>query len=392
MKYSFDEIIDRSATHSMKWDVKDGQLPMWVADMDFRCAPAIQQAFQKRLDNGVFGYTLIEDEWYQAYIDWWKRRHHFTIEKDWLMFVTGVVPAISSAVRKFTTPNENVVIQTPVYNIFFNSIINNGARVLESPLKYDGQHYEMDLEDLERKFADPQTTLMILCNPHNPVGRIWNREELAAVGRLAKKYHVTVISDEIHCDLCDPGYEYVPFASVDEVCRNVSITCIAPTKAFNIAGIQTAAIFAADENLRHKINRAINTDEVAEPNVLAAEAPVAAFNDSEEWLDELRAYLLKNKTYVRQYIHDNLPYLKVIDSHATYLLWIDCSAVTDDGTALKEYLAEEAGLLLSEGEEYGLCGKPFVRLNTATCFSRIEEGMKRLHQGMESYRSRRICI
>lgn len=385
LNYNFDEIVSRKNTHSMKWDVQENQLPMWVADMDFKCAPAIQRAFENRLANGVFGYTLIEEPWYQAYINWWDRRHHFHIEKDWLMFCTGVVPAISSMVRKLTTPNENVVIQTPVYNIFFNSIINNGARVLESPLKYDGNEYEMDFEDLEEKFANPQTTLMILCNPHNPVGKIWSREELAKVGALAKKYHVTIISDEIHCDLTDPGFEYVPFASVDETCKEVSVTCVAPTKAFNIAGIQTAAIFAADPFLRHKVNRGINTDEVAEPNVLAAIAPVAAFNESEQWLDELREYLFENKQAVREFVKKEIPQLKVLDSNATYLLWIDCSAITSDATELKDYLADTVGLVLSEGEEYGLCGKAFLRLNTATCRSRIEDGLQRLKKGIEQF-------
>ena len=385
MKYDFDLPVSRENTLSMKWDVGEGVLPMWVADMDFHCAPAIREAMSRRLENGVFGYTLIGDEWYDAYIRWWQRRHHFTIEREWLMFVTGVVPAISSAVRKLTTPNENVVIQTPVYNIFFNSIINNGARVLENPLKYDGEKYEIDFEDLERKLADPQTTLMILCNPHNPVGKIWDRETLAEIGRLAEKHHVTVISDEIHCDLCDPGCEYVPFASVNEICRNVSITCIAPTKAFNLAGLQTAAIYSANENLRHKINRAINTDEVAEPNVFAAIVPAAAFNESEDWLDELRQYLYENKQFVRRYIAENIPQIKVIDSEATYLLWLDCCAVSADGTALKDYLAEKVGLLLSEGEEYGRNGKSFLRLNTATCRSRIEKGMDLLREGINSY-------
>ncbi len=384
MKHDFDEIISRENTGSMKWDVPAGTLPMWVADMDFRCAPAIRRAIEDRIARDVFGYTLIGDEWYEAYINWWHRRHHLDISKDWLMFVTGVVPAISSAVRKFTTPNENVVIQTPVYNIFFNSIINNGARVLENPLKYDEEKYEMDFEDLERKLSDPQTSLMILCNPHNPVGKIWSREELARVGELAAKYHVTVISDEIHCDLCDPGYEYVPFASVNEPCRNVSITCIAPTKAFNLAGIQTAAIFSANEYLRHRINRAINTDEVAEPNVLAAIIPEAAFNDSEEWLDELREYLYLNKQTVREFVRKQLPQIRVIDSHATYLLWLDCSRITKDATDLKEHLARH-GLLLSEGEEYGKNGKCFLRLNTATCRSRIAHGLNLLKQGIESY-------
>ena len=385
MKYDFDEAVNRKDTYSMKWETGNDVLPMWVADMDFKAAPAIREAMEKRMANGVFGYTLVPDAWYEAYISWWKRRHHFEIRKEWLMFVTGVVPALSSAVRKFTTPNENVIIQTPVYNIFFNSIINNGARVLENPLAFDGENYTMDFEDLEKKMADPQSTLMILCNPHNPVGKIWDKETLAKVGELAKKYHVTVISDEIHCDLCDPGYEYVPFASVNETCAEISLTCVAPTKAFNIAGIQTAAIFSSNEYLRHKINRAINTDEVAEPNVFAAIVPMAAFNESEDWLDELREYLYNNKKRVREFVKDNIPEIKVIDSHATYLLWLDCGKITDDAAKLKDYLAEKHGLLLSEGEEYGKNGKSFLRLNTATCAGRIEEGLKRLKEGIYGY-------
>lgn len=385
MKYDFDEIVSRENSQSMKWDVPQNQLPMWVADMDFKCAPAIRKAFQERLDQGVYGYTLIEQPWYDAYINWWKNRHHFEIQQPWLMFCTGVVPAISSIVRKLTTPNENVVIQTPVYNIFFNSIINNGARVLENPLRFDGKQYQMDFTDLEAKLADPQTTLMILCNPHNPIGKIWSKQELAHVGYLAKKYHVVVIADEIHCDLTDPGYEYVPFCSVDENCRSVAISCVAPTKAFNIAGIQTAAIFVPDEYLRHKVNRAINTDEVAEPNILAAVAPIAAFDESGDWLDQLRAYLFQNKELVRDFIRTNLPQVTVLDSQATYLLWIDVSKVCQDGTRLKDYLVEKVGLVLSEGEEYGLVGKHFLRMNTATCRARIEDGLDRLKRGIELF-------
>lgn len=247
MPYDFDKSVDRRNTHSLKWNVKENELPMWVADMDFQMAPEILAVIQKRAAHGVFGYSIVPEGWYQAYTGWWGRRHGFSMEKDWLIFCTGVVPAISSMVRKLTTVGENVLIQTPVYNIFFNSIVNNGRNVVESPLRYDGNTWQMDFEDLERKLSDPQTTLMLLCNPHNPVGRIWSREELGQAGELCRKYHVTVISDEIHCDLTAPGQEYVPFASVSESCRNNSITCIAPTKAFNLAGLKTAAVAAFTE-------------------------------------------------------------------------------------------------------------------------------------------------
>ena len=267
MKYDFDTITDRRGTDSLKWDVKENELPMWVADMDFKAAPEIIDAMNKRLSNGVFGYSVIPDEWYDAYIKWWKERHGFEIYRDWLIFCTGVIPAISSTVRKLATADENVVVQTPVYTGFFTSIKNNGCRILESPLRYENGRYSMDLEDLEKKLSDPQTSLMILCNPHNPIGIIWDRDTLAHIGMLAQKYNVTVISDEIHCDLTEPGEGYVPFASVSDICREVSITCIAPTKTFNLAGLQTAAVCIPNAALRHKIWRALHGDAEAQADV-----------------------------------------------------------------------------------------------------------------------------
>ncbi|MCR5127627.1 MAG: aminotransferase class I/II-fold pyridoxal phosphate-dependent enzyme, partial [Lachnospiraceae bacterium] len=241
-KYNFDKVIDRRTSWAEKWDVRDGELPMWIADMDFETAPEIKEALLSRLEVGAYGYTYLPEEWYDAYISWWKRRHHLKIAKEELIFSTGVIPTISSSVRKLTTPNENVVILTPVYNIFYNCIINNGARVLESRLfKKDG-NWEINFEDLERKLADPQTSLFLFCNPHNPVGRIWAEEELGRIGELCHRYGVTVLSDEIHCDITDPGKEYVPFASASELCRNISITAIAPSKAFNLAGMATSAV------------------------------------------------------------------------------------------------------------------------------------------------------
>ncbi len=216
MKYDFDIEADRRGSNSLKWDVAENELPMWVADMDFRTAPQITAALEKRAAHGVFGYSIVPDEWYKAYADWWKNRHGLDIEKQRLIFCTGVVPAISSLVRKLTTPAEKVLIQTPVYNIFYNSILNNGRNVLESPLVYENGGYSIDWDDLEDKLADPQTTLMILCNPHNPVGKIWEAETLAKIGRLCRENYVTVISDEIHCDLTDPNRNYVPFATVSE--------------------------------------------------------------------------------------------------------------------------------------------------------------------------------
>ena len=385
MSYDFDKPVNRRDTHSMKWDVKEHELPMWVADMDFQTAPEIQAAIQERAAHGVFGYSVVPEEWYQAYMGWWERRHGFSMEKEWLVFCTGVVPAISSMVRKLTTMGENVLVQTPVYNIFFNSIVNNGRNVIENPLRYDENGYQMDFEDLERKLSDPQTTLMILCNPHNPVGRIWSREELEQVGELCRKYHVTVISDEIHCDLTSPGKEYIPFASVSESCRNHSITCIAPTKAFNLAGLQTAAVAVPNPNLRHKVWRGLNTDEVAEPNSFAVEAAVVAFTKGDAWLDALRAYIQENKNHVENFLKKEVPQIRPVPSEATYLLWLDCRKKQGCATEFTQYLREHKGLYLSEGRQYGESGKFFIRMNIACPRSWLEDGIKRLVDGILSY-------
>jgi len=385
MKYDFDTVVNRRNTGSLKWDVAEHELPMWVADMDFQTAPEIIDALKKRVSHGVFGYGIIPAAWEDAYINWWEKRHHFTIERQWLTFCTGVIPAISSTVRKLTTPNEQVVIQTPVYNIFFNSILNNGCRVLENRLHFTENGYEMDFVDLEAKLSDPQTSLMILCNPQNPGGRIWKKEELARVGALAKKYHGVVIADEIHCDLTDPGTESIPFASVSEDCRDNSITCIAPTKAFNLAGLQTAAVMIPNEALHHKVWRALNTDEVAEPNAFAVTATVAAFTKGEAWLDALREYLYENKQLVKTFLEKELPALHLTPSNATYLLWLNTSDICEDGTKLAHFIRKETGLYITEGEEYGNGGKSFMRINIACPRARLEEGLQRLKTAIDHF-------
>lgn len=385
MKYDFDTPVDRRNTNSLKWDIKENELPMWVADMDFMAAPEIREAIRKRAEHGVFGYSIIPDDWQEAYIGWWQRRHGFTFEKDWLVFCTGVVPAISSVVRKLTTPAEKVLIQTPVYNIFFNSILNNGRQVLESSLKYCSGRYEIDFEDLERKLSDPQTALMILCNPHNPVGKIWDRETLKRIGELCFKHHVVVLSDEIHCDITDPGMEYIPFASVSEKCRENSITCIAPTKAFNLAGMQTAAVMIPNSALRHKVWRALNTDEVAEPNAFAVNAAIAAFTEGEAWLDELREYIFENKRWAAAFIQERISKIRVVPSNATYLLWLDCSELPGSALEIAHHVRNKTGLYVSEGSQYGRTGENFLRVNIACPRSTLTDGMKRLQEGIASY-------
>ncbi|MCR4593817.1 MAG: pyridoxal phosphate-dependent aminotransferase [Clostridiales bacterium] len=381
MKYSFDELPVRRNTHSLKWDIlkSDSELPMWVADMDFYAAPAITDALKKRVESGVFGYNIIPDEWYDAYISWWDRRHGLKMEKDGLIFSTGVIPSLSSIVRKMTSPGDSVLIQTPVYNIFFNSIVNNGRTVLESPLKYENHAYTTDFNDLEEKLSASSTTMMILCNPHNPVGKIWDRETLQKISDLCKKHNVIVVSDEIHCDIVAPGKEYIPFATIDGDC----ITLIAPTKAFNIAGLQTSAIYVKNREIYKLVNRGLNTDECAEPNEFAVDAAVAAFNEGEDWLCGLNEYIESNRRRVSEFVNENLPDVCLIQSEATYLLWLDMRSYGMTSRELRDRIREKSGLLLSCGSDYGDCGEGFLRMNIACPKALLEDGLARLKKGLQ---------
>lgn len=385
VSYDFNTPVNRWDTDSLKWDVSDNELPMWVADMDFAAAPEIRQALHDRVDQMVFGYNIVPYRLFEAYQSWWQRRHDFSMNPMWMMYCTGVVPAISSIVRKVTTVGENVLIQAPVYNIFYNSILNNGRHVLSSDLRYENGEYHIDFADLEAKMANPQTSLMILCNPHNPVGKIWDRQTLNLIGLLAAKHHVIVLSDEIHCDLTRPGTEYIPFASVSETNRRNSITCIAPTKCFNLAGLQTACIVVPDPVLRHRVERGINTDEVAEPNSFAVTAAVTAFEKGEAWLEELRSVLFANRDRAEAFIGDNLPELKVVRGDATYLLWVDCSAICADTELLTRTIRRETGLYITQGSGYGETGKTFVRINLACPPSVLEDGLSRLKKGVQAW-------
>ncbi|HBI61648.1 MAG TPA: cystathionine beta-lyase [Lachnospiraceae bacterium] len=383
MKYDFDRKIERAGSYSLKWDVPEGELPMWVADMDFQTAPEIQEAICKRAEHGVYGYAVVPDAWYQAYGNWWEGVHHFRLEKDWLMFCTGVIPAVSSAIRNLTEPGENILIQTPVYNAFFHVITDNGRKVAENPLQYKEGSYEMDFLLLEEQLSNPKTTMMILCNPHNPVGKIWEREVLERVGELCKKHHVIVLSDEIHCDLTAPGLEYVPFASVSAICRENSITAIAPTKTFNLAGIKTAAVAVPDRVMYREMQRALRIDEVAEPNVFAIDAAIAAFTKGEPWLGALRSYLQENKQYVREFLKKELPQISVVSMDATYLLWLDCRSLQMSSSEIARVLRREAKLYLMAGKEYGSNGDGFLRMNIACPREFVQEGMWRLKKGLE---------
>ncbi len=378
MTYEFDSIADRRGTNSMKWNVGADELPLWVADMDFDTAPEIKAAILERAQLGAYGYAETTTEWENSYITWWKTRYDFEIQKDWLIFSTGVVPTISSTVRKITTPGEKVLLLTPTYNIFYNSIVNNGRNPVECQLVYDGSSYRIDFADLEQRLQDPQVSLMILCNPQNPVGKIWSAAELSKIGELCAANNVVVLSDEIHCDITEPGKLYVPFASVNETCRNNCIMAVAPTKTFNLAGLGTAAVVVPNANLRHKVWRGINTDECGEPNAFAVQGAVSAYTKGGPWLEELRSYVWENRRLVESFVASELPAIKAISSDATYLIWLDISATGLDGETFASRLRSKTGLVLSEGNQYGKGGESFVRMNLATSRAIVQDALNRL--------------
>ena len=380
----FDKITNRRNTNSIKWMGSENELPMWVADMDFETADEISNALIERANHKIFGYCDIPFEWNEAIYNWRKDRYNHIINKDELLYCTSVIASISSVVRKITSVGENVVIQTPVYNIFYNCILNNGRNVLESPLAYKDGVYSIDFADLEDKLSQKQTSMMILCNPHNPIGKAWDKEDLAKIGELCHKYDVVVLADEIHCDLTDPGVTYTPFSSVNDVCKNISITCSSPTKTFNLAGLHTSYIYVPNPYLRHKVWRAINTDEVAEANVFAVTGAIAAFSHGHKWLDELRKYIKVNKEEFINQVEASLP-VKVMRSNATYLLWVDCSKICNDTTDLVEFILKETGLRVTAGKVYGDAGKAFIRVNIATQNSRVKDGIDRFITGVKAY-------
>ncbi|MCF6160666.1 MAG: pyridoxal phosphate-dependent aminotransferase [Furfurilactobacillus sp.] len=386
MTYDFTTVPNRRHTNSVKWDVADNELPMWVADMDFQTAPEIKATLADKVAKGIFGYSIIPDNYYQVVADWWRKRHGFAVQTDWILFCSGVVPAISSTVRRMTNPGEQVLVQAPVYNIFYNSIINNGRRQISSDLVYENGQYHIDFDDLEAKLADPLTTMMILCNPANPVGKVWSRETLQQIGELCLKHHVLVLSDEIHCDIVtDPTVQYTPFASISSDLANNSITCVSPTKTFNLAGVQTSSMIIPNPAIRERIDRGINNDEIAEPNIFAIDAAVTAFTKGEPWLNELLKQLAANKRSVTTFLSNELPEVTVASGAATYLMWLDVSAVANDSVALCNFIRQKTGLFLSDGVEYGGNGNLFVRMNVACPDAELQDGLERLKRGIKAF-------
>jgi len=388
MKYDFDKTVVRRGTHCVKWDEPyNGQapaedmIPLWVADMDFTVAPAIREAVEQRAAHGVFGYTIVPEEYYEAIRQWFGRRHGWTIAREHILYTTGVVPAMSCALKALTMPGEKVLVLTPVYNCFFSSIRNSGCEVLACrQLRKEGEHptFEVDWDDFEAKCADEKTTVFLLCNPHNPTGRVWRKEELERMNDLCLKHGVKVVSDEIHCELIMPGYRFQPFAAVSEVCRDNCVVLNSPSKSFNIAGLQMANIICSNDEWRRRIDRAININEVCDVNPFGPVALIAAYNGGEDWIDELCCYLKGNYDALCQFFSEELPQLPVTLLEGTYLVWIDIRQLGVDSDTLTERLFKEGHVWVNAGTMYGEDG--YIRINIACPRSQLMEGLHRIKE------------
>ena len=378
MKYNFDKISNRLHTSSIKWDVKENELPMWVADMDFMVAPEIQEAICDATKDNSYGYTYPTKEYFDAYQYWWNKRHKVNIPTDWMIFASGVVSALDSMIRVLTKENDGVMLLTPVYHTFFNVIINNKRVVVTSDLLKD--NYSINYQDVESKIKNSNVKALIFCNPHNPMGRIWKKEEIKALMDICSKNGVYFISDEIHCDIVDPGYEYCPALSASED----AIVCLSPGKAFNLAGIHSAVIAVKDEKIRQKLQTAFYRDDIGEPSYFAIPATIAAYTKGEDYVNQLNEYLYENKRYVYAFIEENLPQLRLVDAHATYLLWLDVSALKIRSDIFVDELRKQTGLILSPGLQFGEDGAYFLRMNIATSLENVKDAMNRLQKFIEA--------
>ena len=379
MHHDFDTPVVRRGSHCVKWDCEEAQgaIPMWVADMDFRVAQPIIDVLQQRVQHGVFGYTQVPLDYYEAVIKWFETRHAWPIHRDWIIYTSGVVPALSAVIKALTLPGDQVLLQTPVYNCFFSSVRNNGCQVVENPLIFDGNTYHIDFEDLERKAADAKTRLLVLCNPHNPAGRVWTVDELEKINDICQRNHVRIVADEIHCELVMPGFRFTPFASVSQACLDNSVTLNSPSKSFNIAGLQIANIVCSDAAVRERIDRAININEVCDVNPFGVEALMAAYNECGWWIDELCDYLKGNDEALRAYLAAHLPQVRVASLEGTYLEWLDIRLLGISSDEAAERLLKQGKVLVNSGTMYGQqAGEGFIRVNIACPRSQMMKALE----------------
>ena len=390
MEYDFSRPTERRGTDSYKWDSapETDIIPLWVADMDFETFPGITEALQRRVAHGIFGYTRVPETYYEAVCRWFEKRHGWHINREDIIYTSGVVPAVSAVIKALTLPGDQVIVQGPVYNCFFSSIRNNGCETVSNSLIYNKEElrYEIDFDDLERKLAHERARLMLICNPHNPGGRVWTRDELTRVAELCHKYGVRVVSDEIHCELTLYDNEYVPFGSLPDELSRGSITCCSPSKAFNTAGLQIANIVCRDAEVRNRIDRAININEVCDVNPFGVIALQAAYSDEGyEWLTQLRAYISANYDLLLERFARELPKCKVMRMEGTYLAWIDCSELHIPSDEIEEMLMHENKVWVNAGSMYGAEGAAFIRINMACTSELLNEGITRIVNGLGAY-------
>lgn len=389
MKYDFDTVIERQNTNSVKWDIAEelvGEkdvLPLWVADMDFQSPPPVIEALRKRVEHGIFGYTVVPDSCYEAIINWMKKRHGWEVEKEWIIFTSGIVAAFHWVVRAYTHPGDSIIVQPPVYYPFFKAVKNNGRLVVENQLKHEHGQYEIDFDDLEEKI-NSQTKVLILCNPHNPVGRVWTREELTRLAALCLKHHVVICSDEIHSDLLFQGYRHTPTAMISEEIARNTVTCIAANKTFNIAGLKTGVVIISDQRLREEFLNTKRSIGVGSCNLFGIIATEAAYAYGEEWLEQLLDYLQGNLEFLMHFIKEKIPQIKVVQPEGTYLAWLDCRGLRLDDAALKDFMLKKAKVWLNDGPGFGNGGSGFQRINLACPRSILEEALRRIEKAVNT--------
>ncbi|MCO6542547.1 MAG: PatB family C-S lyase [Lactobacillus sp.] len=381
--YDFQTVNNRRNSNSVKWDVQKQELPMNLADMDFQTAPEIITALQEKVATGIFGYENVPLEYYQAVKLWYQQVHQCTLQTEWMLFATGVVPAISSIVRRMSHAGDNIVVQPPVYNIFYHSIENNGRHTLTNDLLYQDGSYQINWEQLEQQLAQPLTTMMLLCNPQNPSGQIWTKSQLSKLSRLCKQYQVVLVSDEIHGDLTIGDHDYTPICSLPMDLLQQTVALVSPSKTFNLAALHAATVIVPNQFVRAQINRGLNNDELAEPNLVAIPGSIAAYTKGQKWLSALKQQLQQNYQLVDWYLQQNLPAIKLISGGATYLLWLDCSALKIPADQLATQLQELEGLLLSPGNIYRGNGDHFLRMNIACPPEILQTGLQKLVQGIK---------
>ena len=384
MKFNFDHPINRRGTSCVKWDVADRDfqgtdlLPMWIADMDFATAPAITEEMHKRVEEGVFGYGMLPDAYYDAVIRWMRRRHGCEVQQDWISYTAGVVTALNYAVQTITEPGDEIMVHTPVYHPFFSAIEEQGRVLVRSPLKEEDLHYTMDFEDMERRIS-AKTKAVLFCSPHNPVGRVWTRGELEQLADFCKRHDLYLICDEIHNDLVFKKHTMI--LTVDEALAQRTILCTAPSKTFNIAGVQVSNTIIPNEDIRQKFKDLLTKAHIASAHAMAAPALIGAYDGSEDWLEELLVYLEGNMDLFCETIARELPMLRVRKPEGTYLTWVDCSGLGLDAEELKRFMVDRCGLALSSGIVFGEEGAQFMRVNLACPRSTVEECLRRLKKG-----------